>query len=317
MLCVLCVSVCGLRRSRVEFCGLCTPCGLCCVWSCVASSSVSSSFLSSLSSGRCFNSGIMWSAGFGDHEKGWHNTNNNTAAVCAADSVARKGQQLVAIDSVTPGRKNAHHHDKIQYNIYFFILSKKSTDTNIKHLHLRIHIHHHIHIHTHAHTHAHTHESVLTLHLLIVLVVPFSRCVRCCCVSFVLFLICLSLLRVRVLLLFLLSMSFCPFGITIFHSFHVFFLTWLRSGLTLVSGVSVLSFLALSSHLLCLGHDPRTFSCPLTIFPSIWIFFLYLHVRSVHLYTCSNTFSCAHMFTNRRQYVRSQTLVHAERNTHT
>ena len=50
---VLCVSVCGLHRSRVGFCGLCLPCGLCCLWSCVASSSVSSSFLSSLSSCRC------------------------------------------------------------------------------------------------------------------------------------------------------------------------------------------------------------------------------------------------------------------------
>ena len=53
VLCVLCVSVCGLHRSRVGFCGLCLPCGLCCLWSCVASSSVSSSFLSSLSSCRC------------------------------------------------------------------------------------------------------------------------------------------------------------------------------------------------------------------------------------------------------------------------
>ena len=53
VVCVVCCVVLCLHRSRVGFCGLCLPCGLCCLWSCVASSSVSSSFLSSLSSCRC------------------------------------------------------------------------------------------------------------------------------------------------------------------------------------------------------------------------------------------------------------------------
>ena len=53
VVCVVCCVALCLHRSRVGFCGLCLPCGLCCLWSCVASSSVSSSFLSSLSSCRC------------------------------------------------------------------------------------------------------------------------------------------------------------------------------------------------------------------------------------------------------------------------
>ena len=71
VLCVCCVSVCGLRRSCV---GVCVFRVVSDLWSCVVSSSVPSSFLSSLSSCRCCVVSVCSVRhAFFVHTPAWHN----------------------------------------------------------------------------------------------------------------------------------------------------------------------------------------------------------------------------------------------------